>query len=160
MPNPSLRAITAIRAATFLAVAIVASLTLTTSIHAQALAEPGVSPEVSAILAQMGKTMQAKQFSFQARTLRAYAGPNGELLHIAHSIKAVVRRPDRVSVESSGDDGSGKLVYDGKTLVVYNATEKQYARVPAPDTIQGMLDVVRRKNWGSISRLPPICSPT
>ena len=115
------------------------------SAGAQAPAEPGVSEEVRAILAQMGKTMQAQQFSFQAHTLRAYAGPNGELLHIAHAIKATIRRPDRVLVESTGDDGSAKLMYDGKTLVVYNAVQKQYAKVPAPDTIQGMLDVMTEK---------------
>jgi hypothetical protein len=135
----------AIRAATFLAVTIIASIALANSARAQSPTEPGVSDEVRAVLAQMGKTMQAKQFSFQARTLRAYAGPNGELLHIAHAIKAVVVRPDRVSVKSSGDDGSGELLYDGKTLVVYNAALKQYAKVPAPGTIQGMLDVATQK---------------
>jgi hypothetical protein len=139
------RAMISIRAATFIAVTIVASLMLATSTRAQAPAEPGVSDEVRAVLAQMGKTMQAKQFSFQAHTLRAYAGPNGELLHIAHAIKAIVRRPDRVLVESTGDDGSGNLIFDGKTLVVYNATQKQYAKVPAPGTIQGMLDVATQK---------------
>jgi hypothetical protein len=72
-------------------------------------------------------------------------GPNGELLHIAHAIKAIVRRPDRALVESSGDDGPGKLLYDGKTLVVYNAALKLYAKVPARGTIQGMLDVATEK---------------
>jgi hypothetical protein len=134
----------AIRAAAFLAVTSVIAMTLT-SARAQAPVEPGVSDEVRAVLAQMGKTMQAQQFSFQARTLRAYAGPNGELLHIAHAIKAMIRRPDRVLVESTGDDGSAKLMYDGKTLVVYNVVQKQYAKVPAPDTIQGMLDVMTAK---------------
>jgi hypothetical protein len=145
MPVPSSFATTAIRAAIVLAVTIAVPMTSATSARAEAPTEPGVSDEVRAVLAQMGKTMQAKQLSFQAHTLRAYAGPNGELLHIAHAIKAVVRRPDRVLVESSGDDGPGKLLYDGKTLVVYNATLKQYAKVPAPGTIQGMLDVATEK---------------
>jgi len=139
------RTMIATRAATLLAVTIMASVIFATSTRAQAPAEPGVSDEVRTILAQMGKTMQTRQFSFQAHTLRAYAGPNGELLHIAHAIRAVVSRPDRVSVKSSGDDGSGELLYDGKTLVVYNASLKQYAKVPAPGTIQGMLDVATQK---------------
>jgi hypothetical protein len=153
MPVPSSFATTAIRAAIVLAVTIAGPMTLATSARAGAPTEPGVSDEVRAVLAQMGKTMQSKQLSFQAHTLRAYAGPNGELLHIAHAIKAVVRRPDRVLVELSGDDGPGKLLYDGKTLVVYNATLKQYVKVPAPGTIQEMLDLATEKR-GSIFRWP------
>jgi hypothetical protein len=47
---------------------------------------------------------------------RSYAGPNGELLHIAHATKTIYSRPDRLSVSVTGDDGSIKMLYDGKTL--------------------------------------------
>ena len=73
----------------------------------------------------MSKTLQAKEFSFRSRTFRAYVGPNGELLHIAHATKTVFRRPDRLSVDISGDDGSIKLLYDGKSLVIYAVEQKQ-----------------------------------
>jgi hypothetical protein len=65
----------------------------------------GVSEDASAALARMSKTLQAKEFSFKSRTFRAYVGPNGELLHIAHATKTVFRRPDRLSVDINGDDG-------------------------------------------------------
>ena len=51
----------------------------------------------------MGKTLQAKEFSFQAHTIRVYSDQNGELLHIAHTFKVVVRRPDRLLVAGNGD---------------------------------------------------------
>ena len=66
----------------------------------------GVSEDASAALARMSKTLHASEFSFRSRTFRAYVGPNGELLHIAHATKTVFRRPDRLSVDISGDDGS------------------------------------------------------
>jgi len=101
-----------------------------------------ISEEASAAVAQMGKTLSADQFSFQARTLRAYVGPDGQPLHIAHLIKVTVRRPDRLLIEVSGDDGSHKLIYNGKTVVLFGVETKQYASIPVPNTIQDMMKEV------------------
>src|SRR5690242_3380741 len=60
--------------------------------------KPAVGDEVRDALAQMGKTLLADQFSFQARTLRVYVERNGQPLHIAHTIQVVVRRPDRMAI--------------------------------------------------------------
>ena len=49
----------------------------------------GISEEARAAIAQMGKTLLADQFSFQARTLRVYVEPGGQPLHIGHLIKVV-----------------------------------------------------------------------
>ena len=100
-----------------------------------------INDEASAALARTSKTLTATQFSFRSRTMRAYAGPNGELLHIVHATKTVVRRPDRLLVDVTGDDGSSKMIYDGKTLVVYGVDQKKYASIPVPGKIDEMLDV-------------------
>jgi len=104
--------------------------------------KPAVSEEVRAALAQMGKTLLADQFSFQARTLRVYVERNGQPLHIAHTIQVVVRRPDRLSINLSGDDGSTRLYYDGKTVTLLGVEAKKYATIPVPNTIQGMVKTV------------------
>jgi hypothetical protein len=57
----------------------------------------------------MGKTLLAKEFSFRARTIRAYANENGVLLHIEHDFKITVRRPNRLLIDANGDDGPRKL---------------------------------------------------
>jgi hypothetical protein len=101
-------------------------------------AKPVISPEASAAMTQMGETLLAKQFSFQARTLRVYADTDGRFLHIGHALKVVVRRPDRLRAEVDGDDGANQLFYDGKTLVLYSPAKKQYFSIPVPDTIEGM----------------------
>src|SRR5579863_2199289 len=67
-----------------------------TPAHASNPQKPAISEEASAALARMGATLQGKQFSFQARTLRVYANQNGELLHIAHQFRVTIRRPDRL----------------------------------------------------------------
>jgi len=103
-------------------------------------AKPAISEEASAALLRMGQTLRAEAFSFQAQTIRVYADPNGEPLHIFHTMKVTVHRPNRMMAEITGDDGSNKLVFDGKTLIVYSAAENKYASIAVPEgTIEGML---------------------
>jgi hypothetical protein len=103
--------------------------------------KPAVSPEASAALARMGRTLQSKEFSFQAQTIRVYFDKNNELLHIFHTLNVTVRRPDRLLVDRNGDDGPGKLVYDGKTVIIDMVNDNKYASIPVPDTIDGMMKV-------------------
>jgi hypothetical protein len=103
---------------------------------------PAISEEIRTAIAQMGKTLRADQFSFQARTFRTYADPKGQPLHIEHLIKVVVRRPDRLLIDVAGDDGSTKLFYDGKTAVLAGIETKKYAQIPVPNTIQGAVETL------------------
>ncbi len=129
---------------TNLCVSVIISLAAAGSMTARAAGppKPTISEEASAALAHMGTTLQAKEFSFHARTIRVYADQNGELLHIAHAFKVVVRRPDRLLIEGTGDDGPRKLVYDGTTALLTLDDAKKYGSLPVPPTIQGMMHVV------------------
>jgi hypothetical protein len=124
-----------------LAGGIVGSLPVTIfAAEAAKSARPEISEEASAALLRMGQSLRADDFSFQARTIRVYADPNGEPLHIFHTLKVTVHRPNRLLAEVTGDDGSSKLVFDGKTAVIYSAAQNKYASIPVPDgTIEGML---------------------
>jgi hypothetical protein len=111
---------------------------------AQAAAQPAPAIEeaASAAVAQMGKSLQADRFSFQVRTLRVYSAADGQPLHIAHSMKVTLRRPDRLLVDLTGDDSSTSLFYNGKTAVLSQVEAKRYSTVPVPGTIQGMLETL------------------
>jgi hypothetical protein len=105
--------------------------------------KPAISDGARAAVAQMGKTLLAKEFSFRARTIRPYANENGVLLHTEHDFKITVRRPDRMLIDANGDDGPIKLFYDGKTVALaLEAAGSQYATLPVPDTITMMMHVV------------------
>ena len=108
--------------------------------HAQSQQQPAISEGARAAIVRMGKTLQAPQFSFRSHTYRAYVGPNGELLHIAHSTKTEVRRPDHLRVDIIGDDVNINMFYDGKTLVAFNPEQKIYAIIPVSGSIDKMLD--------------------
>ena len=108
--------------------------------YAAGPAKPSVSEEASAALLRMGQSLRAEQFSFEVRTIRVYADASGEPLHIFHTMKVTVHRPNRLLVEVTGDDGSSKIAFDGKTALVYSATQNKYASVPVPEgTIEGMM---------------------
>lgn len=111
------------------------------AVHAAAQQKkPAISEEASAAVMRMGQTLGAQQFSFQARTIRVYSDTNGELLHIFHTMKVTVQRPNRLLVEVTGDDGSNKLIFDGKTLTVFSGGQKKYATIPVPEgTIAAMM---------------------
>jgi len=115
--------------------------TIALEVHAAApQKKPDISEEASAALLRMGQSLRAEQFSFQVRTIRVYADVNNQLLHIFHTMKVVVHRPSRLLVEVSGDDGSNKLVFDGKTADLYSAAQNKYASIPIPEgTIEAMM---------------------
>ena len=104
-------------------------------------AKPAISEEASAALLRMGQTLRAaEQFSFQANTIRVYSEANGEPLHIWHTLKVTVHRPNRLLGDITGDDGSAKLFFDGKNVTLFSAAEKKYVSIPIPEgTIEGML---------------------
>lgn len=110
--------------------------------YAAAQTKPAISEEASAALLRMGQTLRAaEQFSFQADTIRVYTEAGGEPLHIFHTMKVTVQRPNRLAADVTGDDGSNKLVFDRKTFVIYSAQDKKYASASVPEgtTIDGML---------------------
>jgi len=112
-----------------------------TVLHAAApQKKPAISEEASAALLRMGQTLRAEQFSFQVRTIRVYTTANGQPLHIFHTMKVIAHRPNRLLVDVTGDDGSSKLVFDGRTVTVYSAEQKRYASIPIPEgTIEAMM---------------------
>jgi hypothetical protein len=94
--------------------------------------KPTISEEATAALMRMGQTLSAEQFSFQARTIRVYSEANGGPLHIFHTMKVTVHRPNKMLVDLTGDDGSAKLAFDGKTLTLFSERDKKYASMSVP----------------------------
>ncbi len=121
-----------------LAAALLSFTVAVPALAAEPTAKPGITEEASAALKQMSQTLLGKQFSFQARTLRVYADVDGRFLHIGHTLKVLVQRPNRMRVDIDGDDGVTQVFYDGKTLVVYAPARKEYVSIPVPDTIEAM----------------------
>ena len=125
-------------------VGVVASTAMLGGWRAVAATPPklAISDDARSALAQMGTTLRAKEFSFHAHTIRVYESKGDEQLHIVHDFNVTVRRPDRLLIAGSGDDGPRKLIYDGSTVVFALDDGKTYATLPVPNTIQQMMYVV------------------
>ena len=103
---------------------------------------PAVSNEANTALQLMGKTLSAENISVKARTLRVYQDDSGDYLHIAHTINIMARRPDRMLVTATGDDGLTKMVYDSKQVSVLDANQNKYAQVAITGDLDHVIDEV------------------
>ena len=136
------------RRAAFMALAVGSVVALTSSV-AWAREKPQITPEAQNAVQAMGKTLASGGFSFHEQTIREYTDANGQPLHIFRSANVVVRRPDRLAVDATGDDGATEVAYDGKTLTLYSVDTKRYATL----AVSGPLGHTSRCSWhGRISR--------
>ncbi|WFU87708.1 DUF2092 domain-containing protein [Rhizobium sp. CC1099] len=104
--------------------------------------KPAISDEAATAVSQMGKTLLAKEQSITARTIRVYLGESGQPLHVFHTMKIVVRRPNRIAVEVAGDDGKHNLFYNGKAASIFFPDSKEYAVIAASGDIPSALNEV------------------
>ncbi len=109
------------------------------SFLARAETAPAIAPDAQNVVVQMGKTLSSGAFSFQIHTICEYVDDNGQPLHIFHTIHALVRRPDRLLVTATGDDGTTKIVYDGKNLTVYREATNKYLSVAVSGSLEDVL---------------------
>jgi hypothetical protein len=104
-----------------------------------------ISNEANEATQRMGKTLAQENITFKAKTMRVYQNDDGDYLHIVHNINVTARRPDRMAVTATGDDGTTKLVYDGKQVSALDADDNKYAQVAMTGNLQQMLDEVSKR---------------
>lgn len=109
------------------------------------LLKPAISEDAGAAVARMDNTLSVPEVSFTARTIRVYLDEAGQPLHIFHTMKVVMHRPDRIEIEVNGDDGSHDLFYDGKSVAIFSPDTKTYAVLPAPGGIASAANEVLDK---------------
>jgi hypothetical protein len=91
----------------------------------------------------MGETLgKAQAFSFETSEMNERVRRNGEKANVKIERRVIVRRPDRMWVESTRPEGPHTTWYDGKTLTVVVPGDKVFARVDVPPTLDATLDMV------------------
>lgn len=85
-----------------------------------------------------------KSYSFLAEVDRDFAFPTGDSIRLSQAITTRVQRPNRFRCDIIGDDRDGAYVYDGKTLVSYDADANVYGTVEGRGstdaTVQHVID--------------------
>lgn len=122
-------------------VVLVAAVAAPVEVRAQ---PAGVDADALKVLRRMTDYLSdIQQFSVDAQTTLEAVLVSGQKIQFDAAAKLTVQRPNKLRAERSGDIVSQAFYYDGKTLTLYNPTERYYASVPAPDTIEAMLDFAR-----------------
>ncbi len=106
----------------------------------------GVDPQAERLL-QTATTYLAdqKRFSVEARGTIEVVLDSGQKIQFDHTAILSMQRPDKLLAERHGELVDQIFYYDGKSLTLYNPDEKYYATLPAPDTLEKMLDFAREE---------------
>ena len=112
-----------------------------------AQAQPaGIAPEAQRLLkASTDFLAKQQKFSADTRITLEIVLNSGQKIEFNHTARQSVQRPNKLRAERTGDLVEQVFVYDGKSLTLHNPQDKVYAQVPAPDTLEGMLDFARTK---------------
>ena len=84
-----------------------------------------------------------KQFSVKTQNTIEDLTESGHRVDYDVSATVTVSRPNKLKARREGDLIDQAFYYNGKTLTLYNASDKVYASEPAPGTIEGMLAFAR-----------------
>lgn len=103
---------------------------------------PAIDQEAVELLRSMTDHLDSlKQFSVQARNLREDLSDSGHRVDFEVTSKVIVSRPNKLRAERVGHLTDQVFYYDGKTLTLYNASDKVYATEKAPGTIEETINV-------------------
>ena len=98
------------------------------------------------------------QFSFRAEVTNDQVYHAGKKLQYGLDMETFVRRPDRLRVNAEGDLVSKQFFFNGKTITLYDKTDKVYGSMEVPPSIEEALDKAH-KDFGLKVALTDLASP-
>ena len=81
-----------------------------------------------------------QQFELEAHSTIEVVLETGQKLQFHHTNVLTVQRPNTLHARRLGDLADQEFFYDGETLTLYFPAAGYYAKLKAPDTLEGMLD--------------------
>ena len=103
--------------------------------------KPDLEPKAIELLKAVSERLAAAHtLSFTAVQLAESPSRQGPPLAYATKTDAILQRPDKLRVITSGDGPASEFYYDGKTMMAYAPAENLLAVADAPPTIDAMLE--------------------
>jgi hypothetical protein len=87
----------------------------------------------------------AKAFSVHVRTSRDRQATNNQLVTYFSEEVVTVSRPDKVRIDRDGEHQDTEFYFDGSKATLFDPESKLYVSQSAPNTIDGMLQVLEKK---------------
>jgi hypothetical protein len=126
------------------AILVLGVLTLLATVNTEVRAQAAVDPAATQILKRMTDYLGGlKQFTVHTQNDIEDMLDSGHKVDYDVSASVTVSRPNKLRAERKGDLTNQIFYYDGKTLTLYNPSDKVYATDPAPGTIGEMFNFAR-----------------
>ena len=102
---------------------------------------PNIDPQAVEILQRACHELASHNaFTFHAEIMFDQVLQSGIKLQFAGALDYAVQRPNQLAVDYESYLGGKRLWYDGKTVTLFDIPCKVYASVPAPGSIDRMMD--------------------
>jgi hypothetical protein len=113
---------------------------MSTQVHAQTEALDTAAVNALNRMAAYLNTLTAFQVSAEGSVEEVLL--DGQKVQMSASADLVAERPNRLRVDVTGDRRKRLFLFDGTTFTLWAPTNKYYAQVPAPTTIEQLADEV------------------
>ncbi len=120
-----------------------ATFMLSAIVPTQARAQTIDPAAVQTLQRTMDYLSSLKQFSVHTQNTLEGVLETGQKVQFDVSNVIMLKRPNKLLVKRHGDLVDQSFSYDGNKLSLYNASHNYYASLPAPDSIEAMLDYAR-----------------
>lgn len=136
-------------AACFVLGMIAVSLLAATAVMAQ---DPAIDPEATSALKKMTDYIGGLEaFSMDTYNMLEEVLDSGQKIQFSFASAVTIKRPNQLRAERVSESTDQMVVYDGKTISIYNAGDNYYAEAEAPDNLDDALHFARE----SLGMVPP-----
>ena len=105
-----------------------------------------VDPEAGRIMERACEQLKsAPAFSVSVDVSYDEVLESGLIMQYQRASDLVLDRPNHLRVEDDSDQGRRTILYDGKTVTVFDRDENVYVQTPAPDSIDATLDKLEER---------------
>ncbi len=110
-----------------------------------------IEAQADRILRQMSEYLRtAGEFTFHADIAYDSVLTDGEKIQYGSTSDIAVRRPNRLHVETRGDERQRRIFYDGHTMTLYDVAAGVYAVTAVPAEIDKAVDFIFDKYGFSV----------
>ena len=107
------------------------------------VSELTIDPEADKLLKQMSENLSSvKEYTVRVESSSDFTNDTGEILKLHATVNVNLKRPDKIMVETQGDNGHKQLYYNGSEAVLFHHNYGLYSIVKAPGEVDETLDLL------------------
>ncbi len=111
--------------------------------HSGTSAELTIDPEADNLLKQMSENLSsAIEFTVRVESSSDFTNDTGEILKLHRTNDIILKRPDKIMVETQGDNGHKQFFFNGSEAVLFHLNYDLYSIVKVPGSVDETLDML------------------